>query len=159
MNEFLAELRMDLAWFCDPSSAIWADPRYEIARPFVVRIRTRCHSRLNIRPTACQLRADSSSSLVHIRTPIRTPCPDDLTGIMQILHSLPRGQPRLPLAMVLTPPAASAHHPSQQDDHTQPCHFPTCTACPAPLAGTPHPLRPAGSSAAGLRLLDPARTP
>ena len=42
---------------------------------------------------------------------------------MQILHSLPRGQPRLPLAMVLTPPAASAHHPSQQDDHTQPCHF------------------------------------
>ncbi|QPN72034.1 hypothetical protein H8F27_03565 [Synechococcus sp. CBW1108] len=43
-------------------------------------------------------------------------CLDDLTGTMQILHNFPLGQPRV-LAMVETPPAASAHHPPQQDNH------------------------------------------
>jgi hypothetical protein len=50
--------------------------------------------------------------------------------------------------MAETPPATSAHHPPPPLSLLQQPHLPTCAAsCPASLAGTPHPLRPAGPPA------------
>jgi hypothetical protein len=81
---------------------------------------------------------------------------------MQALHSLPGGE-RLALAIALASLAASGHPPPQQDIHPQQVLLLTWdkppSPCRAPLAGVPHPERPAGPSAAGLRMLNPAGAP
>jgi hypothetical protein len=36
------------------ANAMWADPRQEMVRPFVIRTRTQSHYQLNFKLTACQ---------------------------------------------------------------------------------------------------------